>query len=110
MSENKSLLEIKRYLANQFNLPDEQIEDMLPSFVTTLITHMENLESALAGKDYALIGAAGHTIKGAFLNLGLQECAEIALVIEEKGKEGDATTNFGKLIAELRVLVAPVVA
>ncbi len=70
---------------------------------------MEHLENALIGKDYAVIGAAGHTIKGAFLNLGLNGCAEIALTIEEKGKEEDDTTDFEKMVAELKVLVAPVV-
>lgn len=93
---------IKTYLAEQFNLPDEQVEMLLPSFIETLGTHMQNLERALAENDPATIGAVGHTIKGAFLNLGLEDCASIALRIEESGKAGDHTTNYKQLVEELR--------
>ncbi len=41
------------------------------------------------------------TIKGAFLNLGLDECAAIALKIEEGGKAGDATVDYEGLILQL---------
>lgn len=99
---------IKKYLAEQFNLPAEQIEMLLPSFISTLGTHMQNLENALEENNLASIGEVGHTIKGAFLNLGLDDCASIALRIEERGKAGDHETNFKQLVEDLRLKIRPV--
>jgi HPt (histidine-containing phosphotransfer) domain-containing protein len=99
---------IKTYLAEQFNLPAEQIEMMLPSFISTLGTHMQNLENALEENNPVSIGKVGHTIKGAFLNLGLEDCASIAHRIEEMGKAGDHEANFKQLVAELRLKINPV--
>jgi HPt (histidine-containing phosphotransfer) domain-containing protein len=99
--------QIKTYLAEQFNLPDDQIEVLLPSFIATLETHMKNLENALSENSPAAMGALGHTIKGAFLNLGLNECARVALHIEERGKAGDHAADYKSLIAELRHKINP---
>ena len=105
MTHQQTKEQIKEYLSRQFGLPVEQVELMLPSFLTTLGSHMANLEKALAENDLNLIGKAGHTIKGAFLNLGLMECAAIALQIEEDGKQGKSSTNFQKLVEDLRLRV-----
>lgn len=99
---------IKTHLEEQFNLPAEQVEMLLPSFIATLVTHMQNLESALAENDPKSIGEVGHTIKGAFLNLGLEDCASIALRIEERGKAGDQATDYKQLVDELRLKIDPV--
>jgi histidine phosphotransfer protein HptB len=99
--------QIKTYLAENFNLPAEQIEMLLPSFIATLKTHMENLENALQENNPASLGALGHTIKGAFLNLGLNDCASIALHIEERGKAGDHTADYKRLVEELRRNINP---
>jgi len=99
--------QIKSYLAAQFNLPPEQIEMLLPSFIATLETHMKNLENGLRENSPAAMGALGHTIKGAFLNLGLNECARIALDIEERGKAGDHAADYQRLVEELRRKINP---
>lgn len=96
---------IKTYLEEQFNLPAEQIEILLPSFISTLGTHMQNLENAVVNCDLVSIGEVGHTIKGAFLNLGLDDCAGIALRIEERGKAGDHTIDYQELVELLRVKI-----
>ncbi len=100
--------EIKAYLAEQFNLPAEQIETLLPSFIATLETHMKNLENGLTENRPAVMGALGHTIKGAFLNLGLTDCARIALDIEQRGKAGDHRADYKQLVSELRRKIAPI--
>jgi HPt (histidine-containing phosphotransfer) domain-containing protein len=69
--QKSSVETIKVHLAEQFSLSEEQVEMMLPSFLATLGTHMEKLETALAENNPVLLGKIGHTIKGAFLNLGL---------------------------------------
>ncbi len=105
---HQKIQHIKTYLAEQFNLQAEQIEMMLPSFISTLDMHMQSLENALEENNPISIGKVGHTIKGAFLNLGLGECADIAHRIEERGKAGDQETNYKQLVAELRLKISPV--
>lgn len=107
MAQKLNKEQIMLYLVNQFGLPQEQIDLMLPSFITTLGSHLQNLESALIEDDLVLLGRMGHTIKGAFLNLGLEECAAIALKIETGGKEGDASANYRQLVEDLRHRVNP---
>ncbi len=103
--QRQKIQNIKTYLKEQFNLPAEQIETLLPSFIATLGSHMQNLENALAENNPTTIGRVGHTIKGAFLNLGLEDCANIALCIEERGKAGDHNTNYKQLVEDLRLKV-----
>lgn len=105
---HKRIEHIKAYLKEQFNLPVEQIELLLPSFIATLGTHMQSLESALHENNPTSIGKVGHTIKGAFLNLGLEDCADIALCIEERGKAGDYSADYKRLVEDLRRKINPV--
>jgi len=107
MAQKLTKEQIVSHLTDQFGLSLEQINAMLPSFITTLGSHLHNLESALIEEDLILLGRMGHTIKGAFLNLGLEECAAIALQIEKKGKEGDISTNYRQLVEDLRLRVNP---
>jgi HPt (histidine-containing phosphotransfer) domain-containing protein len=98
-----SIEKIKLHLSEQFHLPVVQVEELLPNFITALASHMEHLQAAVQAGDLDDLGKAGHKIKGAFLNLGLMECAAIALKIEEKGKAGETATDYLKLVEELRV-------
>jgi HPt (histidine-containing phosphotransfer) domain-containing protein len=100
--------DIKKHLLAQFHLPEEQIESMMPSFLSTLGAHMETLEDALKEQDLTQLGRAGHTIKGAFLNLGLEECAQIALDIEFSGKAGDKRVDYRAKIDSLHKHLEPV--
>lgn len=100
---------IKAHLVRQFRLQEDQIDLMLPAFLTTLQNHMDKLSGAFKQKDLLLIGKAGHTIKGAFLNLGLDECAQLALEIEIRGKQGEETDfdDFQHLYYELEKKIEP---
>jgi len=106
---NESIQKVKIYLTEQFHLTGEQIESMLPGFVTTLATHLQNLETALAENNLVTIGKTAHTIKGALLNLGLDECAKTAMVIEEEAKAENDSADFVKLVGDLRTGLAPVI-
>lgn len=100
---------IKKHLAEQFNLPPEQIELLMPSFIATLKAHMQNLQKVLEGDNPLAIGEMGHTIKGAFLNLGLDDCAAIALRIEQRGKAGDRRANYQQMFEQLRDTLHPII-
>lgn len=106
--QKSSVEQIKAHLAEHFSLSGEQVDTMLPSFLSTLGTHMEKLEIALAENNPIMLGKIGHTIKGAFLNLGMEDCARIALRIEEKGKQGKSSADFKKLVQDLRLQINPV--
>lgn len=107
ISAEQRINQIKAYLCDQFQLSEEQVGEMLPGFIQTLSTHMENMERILAEDDLLALGKAGHTMKGALLNLGLNDCAELALRIEERGKAGDRLTDFTALVAALRQTISP---
>jgi HPt (histidine-containing phosphotransfer) domain-containing protein len=87
MSVQQSQERIKDYLKHQFNLPSEQIDTMIPDFMSSLADHLAHLESMLHHGDARQLGKAGHTIKGALLNLGLHDCAEMPTASRRKARE-----------------------
>ncbi|PIE64322.1 MAG: hypothetical protein CSA26_08745 [Desulfobacterales bacterium] len=97
--------ELKSYLFSRFNLSDEQMNRMLPELFATLGRHMTNLEEKLKEGDLEQLGRAGHTMKGALLNLGLSQCAEIAYQIEIKGKSGAVDADFTGMVDSMRRLI-----
>ena len=80
---------IRAYLAATFHFPDEQINQMLPSFLDTLRGHLAVVEQAIA-EDSGQLAKAAHTLKGALLNLGLEAEVAIARELEDLGMKGGA--------------------
>lgn len=107
MSAQQRIHQIKTHLCTQFQLSSEQVGEMLPGFITTLATHMQNMERVLGEEDLLALGKAGHTMKGALLNLGLSDCAQLAFHIEEHGKAGDRNTDYAALVADLKKRIGP---
>ena len=97
--------QIKEHLARQFNLTTEQIDSMISGLISTLAGHIRNLEEVLDQGDLEQLGKAGHTIKGALLNLGLNECAEMAYEIEAGGKAGDRDVDYKLLVSSMRKII-----
>lgn len=75
---------------------------MVPNFIAALSSHLDRLESAWQARDLENLGKAGHTMKGALLNLGINDCVEIALDIEQGGRELDENVDYESLLGELR--------
>ncbi len=96
---------IKEYLGHQFNLSEHQVELMMPEFKRTLSGHMENLERVHQQQSLDELARAAHTIKGAFLNLGLADCAELAMKIEGGAASEDDSMDYGALITDMSVIV-----
>lgn len=99
--------QIRTYLQNQFNLPAEQLDGMIPGFISSLAGHLANLEEVFNKGDLEQVGKAGHTIKGALLNLGLHDCAELAHEIEQKGKRRQGDSELQRLLKALREKLQP---
>jgi len=100
---------ITLYLSERFNFPEEQVVVMLPEFMSTLSSHMQSLEEANKEKKLADLAKAGHTLKGAFLGLGLSECAEIAMNLEKSARSSDDSVDYSALVANLRLVVNDIV-
>jgi len=84
---------IRAYLTTTFHFSDEQINQMLPSFLDTLRGHLAVVDQAIA-EDAGQLGKAAHTLKGALLNLGLEAEVAIAVELEELGMNGGADKAF----------------
>ena len=82
---------IRAYLTASFHFSDDQLEQMLPSFLDTLRGHLARVEDAIAANAGQLASTA-HTLKGALLNLGLEAEAAIALELEKHGNAGTSDT------------------
>lgn len=102
MSKQERIDQIHGYLCEKFHLPAEQVNEMMPSFIIALSSHMSKLDSALQSGDLEILGRAGHTMKGALLNLGLHDSVSIALEIEQKGKSQDESADYQALLESLR--------
>ena len=102
ISKEERIAGIQEYLMEKFHLPEEQVLEMLPNFVGALVSHMDKLDVALQSGDLVALGRAGHTMKGALLNLGINDCVDIALEVELRGKSMDSATDFAALLGELR--------
>ena len=96
---------IKNYLSQQFGLPDEQIEVMMPEFRKTLSEHMSSLTSAYQRDNFSALKDAAHTMKGALLNLGLSESALLAQKIEVESGAGNTLIDYSSLINEIATTV-----
>lgn len=102
MSKKERLDQIEGYLCEKFHLPQEQVGEMIPNFIIALSSHMDKLDGALESGDLVMLGRAGHTMKGALLNLGLLDCVDIAMEIELKGKARDTSADYRAMLGGLR--------
>ena len=102
MGHNTYLLTIQEHLKKAYLLPDDKIASVLPDFIDTLGQHIQNLEKNLEGGDLELLGKAGHTMRGALLNLGLKELAGTASVIEQQCEAGNLAIDYPALVTELK--------
>ena len=94
--------QIREHLHMAFNLSDEKIDSMMPSFLDTIFSHLQTTEEIYASGNLAGLSKAGHKLKGALLNLGLSDLAEIALAVEQKAGREDMTADYGAMLSRLK--------
>jgi HPt (histidine-containing phosphotransfer) domain-containing protein len=75
---------------------------MLPMFIKTLQSHMQDLETSLERCGTIGIAKAGHKMKGALLNLGLNDSAVFARRIEEEGMADNQHFDYSELVIQLK--------
>ena len=96
---------ILNHLATAYLLNDEKIQEVLPRFLDTLLIHLGALSTPLEQENLADLGKAGHTLKGALLNLGLTDLADIAYTIEKKCNAGDTDVDYHRLVEQLQTAI-----
>lgn len=87
MERQQALERIRQHLRTAYLLDEERSAAMIPVFLANLGGHMQRLTELAVEGDGPSLARAAHAVKGALLNLGLAELAEIAQVIERHGKE-----------------------
>ena len=102
MQQSEYHEKIKKHLHSAYLLSDDKIENVLPRFIASLQTLMDNLERVFQTEEGDSLSKAGHALKGALLNLGLNELAEKAFTIEKQGHDLGEKTEIAALISELR--------
>jgi HPt (histidine-containing phosphotransfer) domain-containing protein len=70
---------------------------VLEIFLEASAADLEALEAALTAEDRPRAGAAAHSLKGAALNLGLTEVANLARTLELAAKDGVLLGAEGQL-------------
>lgn len=93
---------IENHLRSAYLLSDDKIKKVLPQFFANLKSLMNDLEKYSNSENKEALSRTGHTMKGALLNLGLLQLADIAFAIEKFDALQDNTTDVVKLITELR--------
>ncbi|HID69760.1 MAG TPA: Hpt domain-containing protein [Desulfobacterales bacterium] len=99
---------VTAFLCEYYKLPAEKVADMLPTFLNVLQNHMIKMEKTVAEGDIQSIGNVGHTLKGALMNLGLDDFAEIAQTIEREGKAGRSEVDYSGLVDQLKENMAEI--
>jgi len=92
---------VRRYLVEQFELTNDQIEGMLPVFIDTLHGHMKELEKLAVADDIPGMNKMAHTLKGALLNLGLKDLADTALKLEKFDPEKESLKKCNDMVDDL---------
>ena len=74
-------------LAQQLGLESDEFYMLVELFVEVSNADLDNLESGIKKEDTKQIVEAAHSIKGAAINLGIEEITDIAKDVEEKARE-----------------------
>lgn len=69
---------------------DEELEDLIPNYLTNKQKDIEMMRQALAEKDYEKVQLIGHSMKGSGGGYGFEEISEIGRTIEEAAINNDA--------------------
>ena len=104
---NTTMDMIKSYLRTEFEMDDEDIQEMVEVFIESMTELSEAANQQAQNSDSAGLGETGHAIKGAAANVGAETLSELGRKMETAGKDGDIATcadcaaKFAELVAEL---------
>jgi len=82
-------------------LDDEQIVQLLDLFHTKMREALLELQRAIEGRDYDLLGRTAHLIKGSSANFRFEEFSALATLIEEAALRDRENFDFGEAYSAL---------
>ena len=97
---------VKRHLLETFGLSPDEIKGMLETISLSLEPIIKKGKEAAISERHLEVSKAAHSLKGALLNLGLDELAEKALQIEVKGRN-QAAFPYKQAFLELESCLRP---
>ena len=98
---------IRHHLQTAYLLSEDKATAMIPVFISTLRTHVNQLAEIADLGDMVQLGRTSHSVKGALLNMGLADLAKAAHTIETWSKNGgDGDLDYRTMITELQDTVS----
>jgi HPt (histidine-containing phosphotransfer) domain-containing protein len=73
--------------SRKLGLEEDEYLELVELFVETSKTDLKNLRSAINNKDMEMIARIAHSLKGAAMNLGLDDFNELAKTIEKTARD-----------------------
>ena len=95
-------------MAAAIGLKPKHIPMLVGSFLEESVDILNNLENAIASKDYEGIKASAHAIKGSAGNLRFNEVYEMAKELEFAGSDADVSFDYDSYLAAVKAAVATI--
>lgn len=76
---------------------EELLDELLALFKESSASDLEQLRQAVAVDDPAAVLRAAHSLKGASASLGLEGIRQLAVAMENDGRNGSVTVTAAKL-------------
>lgn len=102
MQHSEYQQQIRDHLRQAYLLSEDRIDEVMPGFMATLKSMMQDLEQLSRKQNIEAINKTGHALKGALLNLGLHDIADIAYCIEKFKSFESEETELAEYIDRLR--------
>ena len=95
-----SLEQVCKHLMKNFGLEMEEAESVLEVYADSLKENLLHLQQTLDNGEQVEGGRQAHALKGALLNLGLPDLADIAFILE-KGLPKEITDEYQDMVTTL---------
>lgn len=76
-------------MSQKLGLEEDEYLEPVELFIETSKSDLKNLQSAINHKNMEMIAGIAHSLKGAAMNLGLEEFLELAKIIEKTTRNGE---------------------
>lgn len=70
-------------------LEEDEYLELVELFIETSKSDIKNLQSAINNKHIGMISEIAHSLKGAAMNLGLDDFVELAKALEKTARDGE---------------------
>lgn len=84
-----TLSDIKKYLADEFAMEEEEVTEMVELFLESITSSVESAKKEVDNSDATLLANLGHTIKGSAANINALYFSELGLELETAAKNCD---------------------